>query len=117
MRQEYIKDEVKKGNSGAKKKAPRIDMLPPPTKEEVLSMIGKKDRDRSRSKSKSPGPEARYNASDRKPTKSRLDLYQQADETTPSNYSRLLNNPPGGYEQHSMFERNQPSQLSVKDDT
>lgn len=96
MRQEYIKEEVKKGNSGAKMKAPKIDMLPPPTKEEVLSMIGKKDRDRSRSKSKSPGPEARY-GSDRKPTKSRLDLYQQADDTQ-SNYSRLLNNPPGGFE-------------------
>jgi hypothetical protein len=79
-------------------------MLPPPTKEEVLSMIGKKDRERSRSKSKSPGPEARY-GSDRKPTKSKLDLYQQADDSI-SNYSRLLNNPKGGYEQHNMFERN-----------
>lgn len=80
MRQEYIKEEVKKGNSDAKSKAPKIDMLPPPTKEEVLSMIGKKERERSRSKSKSPGPEARY-VSDRKPPKSRLDLYGQGDDS------------------------------------
>lgn len=96
MRQEYIKEEVKKGNPNAKAKAPKIDMLPPLSKEEALSMIGKKDRDRSRSKS----PEGR-NISDRKPLpRSRLE-----DNDSLSNYSRLLNNPPGGIDQHSILEQ------------
>lgn len=70
-------------------------MLPPPTKEEALSMIGKKDRDRSRSKSKSP--DARNYGSDRKGgNRSRLDVFQETESQ--SNYSRLLNNPPGGIE-------------------
>ena len=62
MRSEYIKEEVKKGNNvaDAKIKAPKIDMIPPPSIEEAMNKIDRK-RDRSRSKSKSPGPEARNN--------------------------------------------------------
>jgi len=101
MRQEFIKEEVKKGNNEVKSKAPKIDMLPPLSKEEALNMISKKERDRSRSKSKSP--DARNYGSDRKGGRSKLDLLQETDSQ--SNYSRLLNNPPGGLEQHSMLER------------
>lgn len=85
-----------------KSKAPKIDMLPPPNMEEALSKIGKKERDRSRSKSKSP--DTRNYGSDRKQgKKSKLDLFQDAESQ--SNYSRLLNNPPGGIEQHSLLDR------------
>ena len=77
MRQEFIKEEVKKGNNDVKSKAPKIDMLPPLSKEEALNMISKKERDRSRSKSKSP--DARNYGSDRKGGISRLDLHQETD--------------------------------------
>jgi hypothetical protein len=77
MRQEFIKEEVKKGNNDVKSKAPKIDMLPPLSKEEALNMISKKERDRSRSKSKSP--DARNYGSDRKGGRSRLDLHQETD--------------------------------------
>ena len=72
MRQEFIKEEVKKGNNDVKSKAPKIDMLPPLSKEEALNMISKKERDRSRSKSKSP--DARNYGADRKGGRSKLDL-------------------------------------------
>ena len=52
MREEYIKEEVMKGNDDVRQKASRIDMLPPPTTDDYLSQI-EKMRDRSRSKSKS----------------------------------------------------------------
>jgi hypothetical protein len=107
MRQDYIREEVKKGNPDAKIKAPKIDMLPPLSKEDALSIIGKRERDRSRSKS----PETRNYASDRKQAvRSRLDLF--AENESHSNDSRLLYNPPGGFEQHQLLERNQPSMLS-----
>ena len=85
-------------------------MLPPISQEDALMKIDKQ-RDRSRSKSKSPSPELRglqaspsiANYSDRKQSKSRLDLFQ-AEAETQSNYSRLLNNPPGGIE--NQFDYN-----------
>jgi len=109
MREDYINEEVKKGNQDVRTRLGRIDMLPPPSKEEVFNLIEAKDkgrdRSRSKSKSKSPGPEARGGApprqalpsfSDRKNSKSRLDLFA-ADADAQSNYSgkvqRLLNNP------------------------
>ena len=52
MRDEFIKEEAKKGNAP---RGSRIDMLPPLTEDEALSLQDKK-RDRSRSKSKSPNP-------------------------------------------------------------
>ena len=58
MRQEFIKEEVKKGNSDAKKFAPKIDMLPPISEEDAINKIDRQ-RDRSRSKSKSPSPDMR----------------------------------------------------------
>jgi len=33
MREDFIKEEVKKGNPDARAKAGRIDMLPPPSKD------------------------------------------------------------------------------------
>ena len=111
MREDYINEEVKKGNQDVRARLARIDMLPPPSKDQVFNLIEAKDkgrdRSRSKSKSKSPGPEARGGApprqalpsfSDRKNSKSRLDLFTTADGTdAQSNYSgkvqRLLNNP------------------------
>ena len=87
MRSEFIKEEAKKGNSEARKNAPKIDMLPPISQEEALSKLDRRDRDRSRSKSKSPAPEGRglgaspsiAGFSDR--NKSRIDLHQAEAET------------------------------------
>ena len=53
MRDEYISEEVKKGNNEAVKKVKNVDMLPPPSKNQVQSLIEKK-RDRSSSITKSP---------------------------------------------------------------
>jgi|TARA_B110000285_G_scaffold222997_1_gene277893 hypothetical protein len=39
MRQEFIQEEVKKGNSDAKKFAPKIDMLPPISEEDAMMKI------------------------------------------------------------------------------
>jgi hypothetical protein len=79
------------------------------SQQEALSKI-EKQRDRSRSKSKSPAPEGRglgaspslAGYSDRKPSKSRLDILQ-AEVETQSNYSRLLNNPAGGMDNYNDF--------------
>ena len=104
MRDDYINEEVKKGNPDVRARIARIEMLPPPSKEDVFNLIDHRDRgrDRSRSKSKSKSPEGRAGApqqpgfSDRKNSKSRLDLFA-ADADAQSNYSgkvqRLLNNP------------------------
>lgn len=109
MRDDYINEEVKKGNPDVRARIARIEMLPPPSKEDVFNLIDTRDRnydrkrDRSRSKSKSKSPEGRAGApqqpgfSDRKNSRSRLDLFAAADADAQSNYSgkvqRLLNNP------------------------
>lgn len=56
MREDYIQEEIKKGNTDVRAKLGRIEMLQPPSEGDALSMIGKK---RERSKSKSKSPEAR----------------------------------------------------------
>lgn len=53
MREDYIQEEIKKGNTDVRAKLGRIDMLQPPSEGEALSMMDKR-RDRSKSKSKSP---------------------------------------------------------------
>lgn len=85
MREEFIKEEVKKGNPDARARAGRIEMLPPPNKNQAVGLIerrGGRDRSRSKSKSKSPGPGTRgaQNASgqkgpERNDSKSRLGLF------------------------------------------
>ena len=66
MREDFIREEVKKGNPDARARAARIDMLPPPSKEAAANLIDRRgqgrDRSRSKSKSKSPGPDARGGA-------------------------------------------------------
>jgi len=89
MREDFIKEEVKKGNQDVRTRVSRIDMLPPPSKEDVFNMMEIKDRrrDRSQSKSKSPGPDARTGGyPDRNNSKSRLDLFA-TDLDAQSNYS------------------------------
>ena len=57
MREDYIQEEIKKGNTDVRTKVGRIDMLQPPSEGDALSMLDmmlEKKRDRSRSKSKSP---------------------------------------------------------------
>ena len=53
MQQEYISDEIKKGNTDVKSKIQKIDMIPPLNEEDAINSI-QRNRDRSRSKSKSP---------------------------------------------------------------
>jgi len=57
MREDYIQEEIKKGNADVRTKVGRIDMLQPPSERDALSMLDmllEKKRDRSTSKSKSP---------------------------------------------------------------
>jgi len=57
MREDYIQEEMKKGNADVRTKVGRIDMLQPPSEGDALSMLDmllEKKRDRSTSKSKSP---------------------------------------------------------------
>jgi len=73
MRDEYISEEVKKGNNEAVKKAKNVDMLPPPSKNQVQSIIEKK-RDRSSSITRSPPKhESRLNLAP--PTTLQHDVY------------------------------------------
>ena len=51
MRDEYISEEVKKGNSEVAKKTKNVDMLPPPSKNQVVSLIEKRERSSSMNKS------------------------------------------------------------------
>lgn len=102
MREDFIREEVKKGNPDARARAARIDMLPPPTKEAAASVYDRRgqqrDRSRSKSKSKSPSPEARGGAQvpggppayETKDSKSRLDLFA-TDVDGQSNYSGNVN--------------------------
>ena len=53
MQQEYINDELKKGNSEVRVKVRPIDMLPPIEEADAVSALDRR-RDRSKSKSKSP---------------------------------------------------------------
>jgi hypothetical protein len=39
MQQEYISEEIKKGNTDVKNKIQRIDMIPPINEEDVISTI------------------------------------------------------------------------------
>jgi len=57
MREDYIQEEIKKGNADVRTKVGRIDMLQPPSEGDALTMLDillEKKRDRSTSKSKSP---------------------------------------------------------------
>ena len=57
MREDYIQEEIKKGNADVRTKVGRIDMLQPPSEGDALTMLDmllEKKRDRSKSKSKSP---------------------------------------------------------------
>ena len=55
MREEYITEEKKKGNTDVTTKLNKIDMIPPPKKDQLQSIL-EKQRDRSKNKSKSPSP-------------------------------------------------------------
>ena len=67
MRDEYISEEVKKGNNEAVKKVKNVDMLPPLSKNQVQSLIDKK-RERSSSITKSPSKlESRLNVDNAPP--------------------------------------------------
>lgn len=89
MREDYIQEEIKKGNTEVRAKLGRIDMLQPPSEGDALSAIDKR-RDRSKSKSRSPDARQPVHASgakgslpgyaDRQPrskSKSKLDSVQQ----------------------------------------
>jgi len=57
MQEDYIQEEIKKGNADVRTKVGRIDMLQPPSEGDALTMLDmllEKKRDRSKSKSKSP---------------------------------------------------------------
>ena len=53
MQQEYINDELKKGNADVRVKVRPIDMLPPVDEADAVSYMDRR-KERSKSKSKSP---------------------------------------------------------------
>ena len=53
MQQEYINDELKKGNADVRVRVRPIDMLPPVDEADAVSYMDRR-KDRSKSKSKSP---------------------------------------------------------------
>ena len=55
MREDFIQEEIKKGNTDVRSKIGRIEMIQPPTEGDALSSIDKR-KDRSLSKSRSPEP-------------------------------------------------------------
>ena len=72
MQQEYINDELKKGNVDVRVKVKPIDMLPPIDENEAVSAM---DRRKERSKSKSKSPRSRLLRKDDSQRKlSRIDV-------------------------------------------
>ena len=71
MQQEYIDDELKKGNTDVRVKVKPIDMLPPVDENYAASAMQQR-RDRSKSKSKSP-PRGMLGKSDSQKKLSRLE--------------------------------------------
>lgn len=65
MQQEYINDELKKGNADVRVRVKPIDMLPPVDEADAVSAMDRR-KDRSKSKSKSPKSRLRRDDSQRK---------------------------------------------------
>lgn len=80
MREDYIQEEIKKGNADVRAKVGRIDMLQPPSEGDALTLLDKK-RDRSKSKSKSPDVRQPAHASG---AKASLPTYQERPQRSKS---------------------------------
>ena len=85
MREEYITEEKKKGNTDVYKLG-KIDMIPPPKKDDVISQFEKK-KERSRSKSKSPNRNVAFSSK----AEQQYAEFQMPERNYSGKVSRMLN--------------------------